>query len=120
MDPTVERERAAGTRQRVSTLPEATGITPAMTTSISSISDLLKILEGWDVMNAKDSHVRAWFRGHASKTWKLRPGVCRDDFAKNETDRRNNERHLSQDFRIMSASLRDPHLSNPEIYFLQQ
>jgi hypothetical protein len=66
------------------------------------------------------AHLRLWFRGHGVSSWKLRPGVYRHGFATNEKERLHTERHLTQDFRVWSAGLRDPHMRDVDLYCLQQ
>lgn len=66
------------------------------------------------------AHLRLWFRGHADFAWPLRPAVYRKGFAHDEQERLRKERHLTQDFRVGSAGLRDPHMTDVDLYFLQQ
>lgn len=70
----------------------------------------------------KHAHLRLWFRGHARFDWPLQPGVFRNGFpgGGSEHERLKNERHLTQDFQVMSAGLRDPHIDVIALYLLQQ
>jgi hypothetical protein len=91
-------------------------------TSVGGVEDLLAFLKEQDVLKRAHAHRRAWFRGQSQKGWSLRPGVYRPEFGSftKEEDRLQKERHLTQDFRVMSAGLRSGQESDCDIYFLQQ
>jgi hypothetical protein len=90
-----------------------------MPTEIKSVADLLKAIAATKLTEMPHAHVRVWFRGQGDESWLLEPGVYREGFAKDDRERVKNERHLSQDFMAMSASLRD-YKSDAEAYFVQQ
>jgi hypothetical protein len=87
---------------------------------LSSVGDLLEHLRKVNFANTRHPHVRAWFRGLANVEHNLVPGVYRPDFPANEIERLSLERHLSQDFRVMSAGLVGDDCSEAKLYFLQQ
>lgn len=67
-----------------------------------------------------NDHMRYWFRGQANADWpliaklyRMFPSSCDDTILMSE-------RHMVQDFRLMSASIRRGDESNEELYFLQQ
>jgi hypothetical protein len=87
---------------------------------IDSVEELLEEIRkaGFGLHHA---HIRSWFRGHANWTWTLTPGVYRDNFnVKSEQERLEKERHLTQDFRAMSAGLLHAPLAEADLYFIQQ
>jgi hypothetical protein len=89
--------------------------------SILIVPHLLQHFDDSKFLFEPDAHVRAWFRGHADESWELHPGVYRDDFpAMDEVERLKLERKLVQDFRVMSAGIRNGDESDSELYFLQQ
>ncbi|MBY0561008.1 FRG domain-containing protein [Hyphomicrobium sp.] len=88
-------------------------------TEITSISVLLTEI-GKTPIPARRQHLRRWFRGHARSDWKLVPGIYRLKESSNEEELLTTERHLSQDFRIMSAGLRKGGEDDVDLYFLQQ
>ena len=89
--------------------------------TIKSVQDLLEQLKKSPITNEKHAHARVWFRGQSDESWKLAPGVYRHDFPeKTEEGRLRLERHLTQDFRAMSAGIRRGDEDEPELYFLQQ
>jgi hypothetical protein len=62
-------------------------------------------------------HSRAWFRGHSKRTYKLEPGVYRDEFTKHaltfygkdaERKRLNLEREMLSEFRTAGATMLAP------------
>lgn len=57
--------------------------------------------------------------GQSDATWTLQPGVYRLPTT-TEEDQLKLERHLTQDFRVMSAGLRGGQETDAELYFLQQ
>lgn len=89
---------------------------------IHRISDLMELISKTGLNKKGHSHLRIWYRGHEDETYRLEPGVYREDFQCNtdEQQRLKKEQHLSQDFRIYSLGLRDEYLSNSQMYFLQQ
>lgn len=88
---------------------------------ITTVQDWLDHVDALSKGVRDQAHLRLWFRGHADIAWKLRPAVYREDFAsQNEKERLRKERHLTQDFRVGSAGLRDPHMTDVDLYFLQQ
>jgi hypothetical protein len=93
----------------------------AAPTTINSVQDLVKLLGASSITKQPHAHLRVWFRGHSDKSWKLEPGVYRADFpATTESERIVVERHLAQDFRVMSAGIRTGEQGEAELYFLQQ
>jgi hypothetical protein len=67
------------------------------------------------------AHKRRWFRGQSDAEWGLWPGVYRPGFtAADEDDRLMKERHLTQDFRALSAGLLTSSKNEADLYFLQQ
>jgi hypothetical protein len=91
-----------------------------MPIKITSVATLLEAVVDSSVTEKPHAHVRAWFRGQGDESWPLQPGVYRDNFAKNDSDRIRKERHLTQDFVALSTPIRDAHQSDAEIYFVQQ
>lgn len=92
-----------------------------MAGDITRVQDLLEQIDHSGIADKTHAHARIWFRGHSDAAWNLRPGVYRSDFpAEDEAARLKLERHLSQDFRAMSAGLINPNAGEPELYFLQQ
>jgi hypothetical protein len=88
--------------------------------NIVSVPQLLNHLDDLSCINEQNAHVRAWFRGHAAETWELHPGVFREGFqGDTDAERLRLERHLTQDFRVMSAGLHH-HIEESDLYFLQQ
>jgi len=87
---------------------------------ISSVADVLAVSEAVATSVAVRAHTRLWCRGHAKAGWKLEPGVYRWPNVKTEGERLRRERHLTQDFRVFSANLRQGVESDEDIYFLQQ
>jgi hypothetical protein len=88
---------------------------------IESVQQLLEQLNKSPITKQKDSHTRVWFRGQADQAWRLEPGVYRSDFpGKTEGEWLTLERHLAQDFRVMSAGIRRGDEGEAELYFLQQ
>jgi hypothetical protein len=96
--------------------------------TVQSIDEVLKVLREKGYISANHSQVRFLYRGHGMATWKLDPGVYREEFkvgtlreGEDEEDARlRTEQHLSQDFRILSAGLRTGRETDLDIYFLQQ
>jgi hypothetical protein len=87
---------------------------------ITSVADVLAVSEAVANGVAVRAHTRLWCRGHAKTGWKLEPGVYRWPKVKTEGERLRRERHLTQDFRVFSANLRQGVESDEDIYFLQQ
>lgn len=92
--------------------------------TITSVADFLEAMAKIGSLKIKEkrehAYLRYWFRGHSNSTWKLSPGVFRDDFVSKAENRLKKEMHLNQDFRVNSASLRTGHEKDVELYFLQQ
>jgi len=87
---------------------------------ISSIQDLLNILDAANIYKANHAYLRNWFRGQTSH-FDLQPGVYRKEFnVTNENERLLKEQHLSQDFRVQSAGLFKNSITDTERYFVQQ
>src|ERR1017187_604399 len=97
----------------------------------NNVSDLLNHITQWNKKNnisKRGYHSRAWFRGHSKRSYKLEPGVYRDDFTKQaesmpganiENKRLNLEREMLSEFRTAGATLLDPnHVI--ALYFLAQ
>jgi hypothetical protein len=96
--------------------------------AIEHLADMLKILNGPDIIGATENTVRFWFRGQPAQ-FELVPGVYRPAFMgaqtfATETDeeaaRRRRESHLFQDFRVSSAGLLAERADEVTLYFLQQ
>jgi hypothetical protein len=89
--------------------------------NIRSVPDLLRVLTGIP-LNRAHAHVRYWFRGQPKSGLPLLPGVYRSTFGfhKNEEDRFTKEKHLNQDFKVLSTGLRIGRETDADIYFLQQ
>lgn len=93
----------------------------AKANSISSLQDLLAEVEKSGIAAQRHAHIRVWYRGQPKAGLPLHPGVYRATFgAKDETERLDLERHLTQDFRVLSSGLRMGRDAIAEIYFLQQ
>jgi hypothetical protein len=88
------------------------------TGSVESVAKLLARLEETQIDSDPSAHVRFWFRGQAKSGWPLTPKVYRS--FTDDDERFRIERHLNQDFRVMSAGLRAGSESDAELYFLQQ
>jgi hypothetical protein len=88
---------------------------------LSSVRELLEQLDRLKLDRAH-SHLRYWFRGQPKTGLPLQPGVYRPAFGfhAKEEDRFDKEKHLSQDFRVLSAGLRTGRETDVDIYFLQQ
>jgi hypothetical protein len=88
---------------------------------VNSITDLLYAIRESGLTRLHHSHIRVWFRGQSNAAWELSPGVYRPSFgATNEDVRLLKERHLTQDFRAMSAGLLPSPKNEAESYFVQQ
>jgi hypothetical protein len=87
---------------------------------ISSLQDLLNILDSANIYEANHAYLRNWFRGQTSH-FDLQPGVYRKSFnVTTEYERLEKEQHLSQDFRAQSAGLFKNQITDIERYFIQQ
>jgi hypothetical protein len=88
---------------------------------LSSVRELLEELNGLK-LNKPHAHLRYWFRGQPATGLALQPGVYRKTFGtyRNEDDRFDVEKHLNQDFKVLSAGLRTGRETDADIYFLQQ
>ena len=87
---------------------------------ITSVSDVMDIIDKANIHNQLHSYVRNWFRGQTSH-FELKPGVYRNNFNVNSEDERlEKEQQLSQDFRVQSAGLFKHPVTDSERYFLQQ
>ena len=88
---------------------------------VESVTDLLQEIRSTGLLGLNHAHIRGWFRGQADSSWGLTPGVYRQDFhANDEGERLSKERHMTQDFRAMSAGLLSSPKNEAELYFLQQ
>ena len=89
--------------------------------NIRGVPDLLRVLSGIP-LNRTHAHLRYWFRGQPKSGLPLQPGVYRSTFGSyaNEEDRFTKEKHLNQDFKVLSAGLRTGRETDADIYFLQQ
>jgi hypothetical protein len=86
---------------------------------VSSVTELLEAIQALSCK--KHSQIRHWFRGQSDASWGLSPVVYRESFhAEDEDARLLKERHITQDFIIMSAGLLTGTKSEAELYFLQQ
>ena len=96
----------------------------------SDISEFLTAISKHRAQQASKWHNRFWLRGQPQDSWELRPGVFRDYFLREADDRWDDqkryrerlkkERHLTQDFRVVSAGLRTGSEPDTQLYFLQQ
>jgi hypothetical protein len=86
--------------------------------SVESVAELLALLEKMKIDHYPRAHVRFWFRGQAQHGWPLKPKIYR--FFKDDKTRLRFERWMNQDFRVMSAGIRNANASDAELYFLQQ
>jgi hypothetical protein len=94
---------------------------PAFDADVSSVADLLAAIRASGLSGLRHAHVRVWFRGQSNSSWQLTPGVYRPSFQVTDEDARlSKERHLTQDFRAMSAGLLSGTKSEAELYFIQQ
>jgi FRG domain len=88
---------------------------------VNSVPDLLEAIRASGLPRLHHSHIRVWFRGQSNAQWDLSPVVYRPSFgAKDEDARLSKERHLTQDFRAMSAGLLSASKNEAELYFVQQ
>jgi len=88
---------------------------------VGSLQDLLDHIAKSTLADSPHAHVRLWFRGHSKEEWELQPAVYRPEFpSRDEAERLQIERHLTQDFRVESAGLRPGRETEAELYFLQQ
>lgn len=90
--------------------------------TVVSVTSLLGEIQGSGLLGSPHSHIRVWFRGQPDSSWGLTPGVYRDGFVagNGEPARLQKERHLTQDFGVMSAGLLSGSRNDAELYFLQQ
>jgi hypothetical protein len=88
--------------------------------TISNVPDLINEIAKSGFADRPRAHVRLWFRGQPQRDLSLKPRVYRDNFGKDEADRLDIERNLTQDFSIMSSSIRGGSETDTELYFLQQ
>jgi hypothetical protein len=88
---------------------------------IKSIKSLLDMASKEINLYVPYAHIRYCWRGHSDESWELRPGVYRSSFAvTDEKERLLKERHLTQEFQIESAGLRQGTETTAQLYFLQQ
>jgi len=90
---------------------------------VKCVTGLLEQIQSSGLSDLKHSHthIRFWFRGQPDSSWQLTPAVYRPDFhVKDEDARLNKERHLTQDFRAMSAGLLTSPKNESDTYFIQQ
>jgi FRG domain len=87
---------------------------------ISSVPELLTELKKLE-LNRTHAHKRYWFRGQPAG-FELKPRVYRPEFGAfiKEEDRFEKEKHLNQDFKVLSAGLRTGRETDADLYFLQQ
>jgi hypothetical protein len=88
---------------------------------ISSVAELLTGVDRLKLEGAH-AHLRYWFRGQPEAGLPLLPGVYRPAFGnyRTEEDRFHTEKHLNQDFKVLSAGLRTGRETDADLYFLQQ
>src|SRR2546430_17310941 len=98
---------------------------------VTDVSGLLKEITKWNVQNGiskRGYHSHAWFRGCSKRSYKLEPGVHRDEFtaqarampgANLENKRLNLEREMLSEFRTAGANLLDPN-QIVALYFIAQ
>jgi len=98
---------------------------------IKSASDMLNAIIKWrkdKKVPEQGYHSHAWLRGHSKRTYKLTPGVYRDEFTKQaaniygpnlEEKRLNLEREILMEFRTAGASMIETQI-NEELYVLAQ
>ncbi len=94
---------------------------------IRGLAEILNFFEKNGDYKRPDAHVRNWFRGQSRTGWDLIPGVYRPSFNFRKGDKEDDEdarlrteKHLTQDFRVMSAGIRKGSETDVELYFLQQ
>ena len=85
---------------------------PEFDGKIEEVKDLQSLLAGRAVQ--PHSHLRFWFRGQADHTWIPQPKLTRFDIDWNT------EKHLTQDFQVLGASLLADVDQRSDIYFLEQ
>jgi hypothetical protein len=96
-------------------------MTQVFDSDVGSVSELLRAIQECGLSGLTHSHIRVWFRGQSDASWALSPGVYRPNFnAEHEDARLLKERHLTQDFKALSAGLLSGARSDAEVYFLQQ
>jgi hypothetical protein len=98
---------------------------------VASVSGLLEEIARWNHHNKiskRGYHSHAWFRGHSKRSYRLEPGVYRDDFTAQarslpggnlENKRLNLEREMLSEFRTAGAALLNPNQVVP-LYFIAQ
>jgi FRG domain len=85
-----------------------------------SVSAVVDAIHQWRTsLDPFNDHMRYWFRGQANATWRLQAKLYRIFQTPNDETILMSERHMVQDFRLMSASIRGDE-SPAELYFLQQ
>jgi FRG domain len=85
---------------------------------ILSVKDMIARAESLSEDREPHRHLRCWFRGQSDSRWELTPRLYRLGLTPEEVA--NTERHMVQDFEIMSASIRNGAEKNHDLYFLQQ
>jgi FRG domain len=98
---------------------------------VSSVSNMLENIANWHTEYkpaSPDAHRRVWYRGHEDNTYRLWPGVYRDDFTNAagrvgwgtlEDSRLFREREMLSEFRTSGATLLNTnHIV--DIYFIAQ
>jgi len=88
---------------------------------IHDVSDFLNEIEKTGLPSQRQAHLRIWYRGQPISGKDIQPGIYRQTFnVKGEQERLQKEQQITQDFRVQSASLRSPHDTDADLYFLQQ
>jgi hypothetical protein len=88
---------------------------------VKTVTELLEVIQSTGLLGLHHAHIRGWFRGQSDSSWELTPGVYRPNFnVSDEVSRLAKERHLTQDFRAMSAGLLASPISECDLYFVQQ
>jgi hypothetical protein len=83
--------------------------------SILSVKDMISRAESLSKNREPHRHLRCWFRGQSDSRWELAPRLNR--FGLTTQDIANTERHMVQDLRIMSASVRNGAEKDHDLYF---
>lgn len=106
---------------------EAKQHTQPFESRVTSVANLIEVVEARPEHKEHHSHKRLWFRGQGDAAWALQPKVFRGDYQPNggnareiEQDRLVLEQHASQDFRALGGANLTGQESDVELYFLQQ
>ncbi|SRR6266404_859167 len=86
---------------------------PGFDDDIDSVEMLQQILD--PIATTSHAHIKYWFRGQSDESWAAEPGI----FRKGGVDW-TAEKHLTQDFRVIGASLLPETGNDADTYFIQQ